>query len=160
MKKEYQGKMIRKVCTTSATKLQVNWTKLIIWYIGVIVSFTPILVEVFIYLKDHMYLDMDFWFKICTKGDVLWILATLLVLTLVEYYVGDTKRSSCDNWMSVLGLLIWGVCCMIWIIFKYVYPEGFSGTVVLWSCGIIGILTLLVCTGLQSGNTEVTKCSQ
>ncbi|MDE7176858.1 MAG: hypothetical protein K2O59_03510 [Lachnospiraceae bacterium] len=154
---KYIGKIQRVEVTEKKDRKHFDWLKLIIWYIGVIISFVPIFIEALIYLASNATLDKKFAMKVCTKGDVLWILATLLILTLVECYIEADKLVGFKKWIGVLGVVAWGLCCAIWIVFKYIYPENYNGNVVFWICGIIGSVVIVICSTLQLGVAEVEK---
>lgn len=154
---KYIGKIQRVEVIEKKNRKHFDWLKLIIWYIGVIISFVPVFIEALIYLASNTTLDKDFALKVCTKGDVLWILATLLILTLVECYIEADKIVGFKKWIGVLGVVVWGLCCAIWIIFKYIYPEDFKGSIVIWICGIIASLVIVICSTLQLGDVEVEK---
>lgn len=117
----------------------------------------PIFIEALIYLASNPALDKEFALKVCAKGDVLWILATLLILTLVECYIDAGKLAGFKKWVGVLGVVVWGVCCAIWIVFKYIYPEHYNGNIVFWICSVIGCVVIVICSTLQLGVVEVEK---
>lgn len=158
---KYIGKVQRVEITEKKNRKHFELLKLIIWYIGVIISFIPIFIEALIYLASHTTLDKEFALKVCTKGDVLWILATLLILTLVESYIETDKIVGFKKWIRVLGVVVWGLCCAIWIVFKYIYPESFPenfrGDIVFWICGTIASVVIVICSTLQLGVVEVEK---
>lgn len=154
---KYIGKIQRVEVTKKKSWKHFDWLKLIIWYIGVIISLVPIFIEALIYLASNATLDKSFALKVCTKGDVLWILATLLILTLVECYIEADKMVGFKKWLGVLGVVAWGLCCAIWIVFKYIYPEDFKGNIVFWICGIIASVVIVTCSTLQLGVVEVEK---
>lgn len=154
---KYIGKIQRVEVTKKKSRKHFDWLKLIIWYIGVIISLVPIFIEALIYLASNTTLDKRFALKVCTKGDVLWILATLLILTLVECYIEADKMVGFKKWLGVLGVVAWGLCCAIWIVFKYIYPEDFKGNIVFWICGIIASVVIVICSTLQLGVVEVEK---
>ena len=154
---KYIGKIQRVEVTKKKSRKHFDWLKLIIWYIGVIISLVPIFIEALRYLASNTTLDKRFALKVCTKGDVLWILATLLILTLVECYIEADKMVGFKKWLGVLGVVTWGLCCAIWIVFKYIYPEDFKGNIVFWICGIIASVVIVICSTLQLGVVEVEK---
>ena len=153
----YNGKVSqRTVINDNAVKRKIEWGKTIVWYVGVLVSFMPIFIEALVYLKNHPMIDENFFLQVCTKGDVLWILATLLILTVIEGYTGSiTMESNINKWLLAAGSIMWGLCFAAWVVFKYIYPENFNGSIVLWICGCMGSLVLLICSVLQLGCTEV-----
>lgn len=153
----YKGKVQeRTIIDNTIQNGRIEWGKMIVWYIGVLISFIPIFIELLVYLKDHSTIDKIFFLQVCTKGDVLWILATLLILTVIEGCTGSiTVESNISKWLLMAGAIIWGLCFAVWIVFKYIYPNDFKGNIVLWICGFMGCIVLAICSVLQLGCTEV-----
>lgn len=152
----YRGKVQeRTIIEDTQQKRKISWVKVIIWYIGFLISFIPIFIDALVYLNDHRELDTPFFRYVCTKGDVLWILATLLILTVIEGCLNATViENSFGKWFLIAGAVIWGICFAIWVVFKYIYPDGFDGDIVLWVNGIMVCVALIICSGLQMRYVE------
>lgn len=136
-------------------KAKINWKSLIIWYIGIILSFLPILVDMCVYLSKHDSFELEYWINVCLKGDLLWIFATILILTIIDYAANGNKTSGFKNVCMISGVILWGLTFGLWLLFKYVYPEDYNGLFPIIMTAIFGGVALIVCSPLQIKKVEV-----
>lgn len=148
----YNGEIKRKSIKKKET---IDWKSLLLWYTGIIISFLPIIVDMCVHLSNHQYFTQEYWINVCLKGDLLWILATIIVLTIIDYVGGNTKKEGFKLICIIVGIVLWGISFAIWCIFKYVYPKDYNGQIPITITLVIGGLTLLFCSPLQIKKVEV-----
>ncbi len=150
----YEGK-IEKYITKK--KKRINIKSLFLWYLGIVISFLPILVDMLVYLSKHKNFSNKYWLSICLKGDVLWILATIIVLTLIDYYGNEEKRGQFKSVCAICGIVTWGVVFAIWTVFKYIYDTKYEGNIPVVVTAIVAVVTLSFCSPLQIKKEEVRE---
>lgn len=132
-----------------------NIRELILWYVGILISLVPVLIDVLAYLGNHDALGHDYWVTMCLRGDLLWVLATIIVVTLIDY-ISDTeaKRDTLRLVCAVIAALMWGLAFAMWIVFKYIYPSDYSRDIPIVLTVVVAIITLLCCSPLQVKEVE------
>lgn len=65
----YKGKVQeRTIIDNTIQNGRIEWGKMIVWYIGVLISFIPIFIESLVYLKDHSTIDKIFSYRYVQKA--------------------------------------------------------------------------------------------
>lgn len=134
---------------------ELNWKSLLLWYIGILVSFLPIGIDIVALLPTHCCFGREYLIKLCLKGDLLWTFAVIIVLTIIDY-VGENAKKKWGNLalISVIaGIILWGISSVLWCMFRYVYQE-YDGIFPIIISLVIGGLTLLFCSPLQIKKTR------
>lgn len=139
---------LKKKITTKKKRL--NWKSLILWYVGIFVSFIPVFIEAIVYLASHDDLDWNFWIQLSLCGDLLWVLATIMAISVIDY-IGETKTNFTviKKVCVVVAVILWGCTCGVWVIFKYIYPSEFANTTPVIITAIFSAITVLVCSPLH-----------
>ncbi len=136
-------------------KKKVNVKAFLLWYLGVVISFVPIFLDVIVFLSENDRITEEYWIEICLKGDVLWILATLIVLTVIDYFSDNRRKKGFELACAIVGMIMWGVVSAVWIIFKYIYTEDYKRNFPVAVTLIVIGITLTCCTPLQVKTMEV-----
>lgn len=147
----YNGQIKRKNVKRKKT---IDWKSLLLWYTGIIISFLPIIVDMCVYLAKHHTFAQKYWINLCLKGDLLWILATIIVLTILDCIGANAEKKGFRLVCIIIGIILWGISFVIWCVFKYIYPENYNGEVPVIITLVIGGLTLLFCSPLQIRKVE------
>lgn len=151
----YSGKIVRK---QEPKSVKTDFMPLVFWAIGVLFSFIPLFIDVCIFLKDHSSLTFDFWLKVCLRGDLLCIIATVLVLSIME---STTKHKSTKSKIDTIAIWIGMLLCMlmfaVWTIFKYDYPENYNGVFPVVITVIFFIVGFSISSRLQIRLLEVDR---
>lgn len=142
----YNGKIESE---TVRKKRNVNIKSFVLWYIGIVISFLPIFLDIMVFLSKHDRLTKKYWTGVCLKGDVLWILATVIVLTVIDYFSDGARKKGYKLKFAIAGIIMWGIVCAIWMVFKYVYAADYEGDWPIVVTLIVAGLTLTCCTPLQ-----------
>lgn len=129
---------------------ELNWKSLFLWYIGILVSFFPIGIDVVARLPTHCFFWREYWVNLCLKGDLLWTFAVIVVLTIIDYVSENTKKKwgTLDLVFVIIGIILWGISSILWCLFRYVY-QGYDGIFPIVISLVIGGLALLFCSPLQ-----------
>lgn len=144
----YNGK-IKTKCRQKLSWKELNWKSLFLWYIGILVSFLPIGIDIVALLPTHCCFGREYWIKLCSKGDLLWTFAIITVLTVMDYFSGNIKKGKCETLFCVTGIILWGISVAFCCVFRYVYQE-YDGIFPIVISLVIGGLTLLFCSPLQT----------
>lgn len=119
----------------------------------------PIVFDGFDYLLRNDNLGKDFFDSLFTKGDILAIVATLSVMTFVDYLFNERKPKK-SFWKIFLVLLfifwifIFGLWMKLYSISQGVYDDNMVRKVTV----IFVVPALIICAVLQGGAvTEVEK---
>lgn len=150
----YNGKIESK---TFKKKKKIDIRSFVLWYIGIVFSFLPIFFDMIVFLSDHERVTKEYWTGVCLKGDILWILATVIVLTVVDYFSDGKKKKGYKVRFAVAGIIMWGIVFGFWIVFKYVYATDFKGDWPIAITLIVAGFTLTCCTPLQVKLMEVRE---
>lgn len=152
----YNGKIAR---VEKKGKIKINFKSLLLWYLGIIVSFLPIIIDMFVYLSTNSKFNQKYWIEICLRGDLLWILATIIILTLIDYLSNEKAREKgrLKSVCAIVSLILWGVVFVIWCVFKYIYPENYEGQFPISVTIVLASVTLFCCSPLQVKIVEVEK---
>ena len=149
----YKGTIIK---TVEEKDIKPDFMPLLVWIIGVFVSLFPLFTDVIVFLSKERSLTKDFWISICLRGDILCILATMLVLSAMESFTkkANERKSRTE---IVLTLLAMGLCCFLfasWTLFKYVFPESYDGNLPIILVVIFSVVSLVISSTLQIKLTE------
>lgn len=150
----YNGNIKRR---TIKKKSEINFGALFMWYLGIVVSFLPIIIDMCVYLAKNTKLNMQYWINTCLKGDLLWILATIIVLTIIDYLGNESEKvnKGYKSLFSKVGMVLWGVVFAMWTVFKYVFPTDYTRKWPIAVTLIFAAITLIICTPLQVKIVEV-----
>lgn len=148
----YNGKIER---YNIRKKKKINIKSLLLWYLGIVISFLPILIDMFVYLSKSENFTKQYWIGICLRGDVLWILATIIILTSIDYFSDDEKKGTLKLVCAILGMVLWGVVFVIWVVFKYIYAVDYERDFPIIVTFVIAAITLMCCSPLQIKIEEV-----
>ena len=134
-----------------------NLMPLIVWYIGVFVSLFPLLLDMVVYCAKHGNLTRQFWINMCLRGDLICILATVLVMSVLESYVKKHKRksSNLEDILTLVGFVLCAFLFALWATFKYAFDEAYNGWMPIVLTVALAIPTLAICSGLQVKLSEV-----
>lgn len=132
-------------------KQTINLKSLFLWYVGIVISFFPIIIDMFVYLANHSCFDLEYWVRICLKGDVLWVIATIIVLTSIDYQSDEDerKKGTLQSVCAIVSLILWGVAFAVWIVFKYIYPANYDYSFPIYVTVFLTAVTLIFCSPLQ-----------
>lgn len=142
----YNGKIESK---TVIKKKKTNVKAFILWYVGIVISFLPVFLDGLIYLSEHDRFTERYWMGVCLKGDVLWILATIIVLTVIDYFSDGGRKRGYKLGFAIAGIVMWGIVFAVWIVFKYIYAADYEGIGPIVITLIAAGITLTCCTPLQ-----------
>ena len=135
-------------------KTAINIRSIALWYAGILVSFTPVAIDVVAYLAKDT-LNRSYWVKVCLRGDILWILATIIVLTVIDYVSDNGNRNGIlQRICAVFAIVMWGIVFGLWILFKYVYPADYDKDLPVILTLIVAAVTILCCSPLQVKEAE------
>lgn len=148
----YSGKIER--CSIKK-KRKTNIKALLLWYLGIVISFLPIFLDMMVFLSEHDQVTKEYWIRACLKGDILWILATIIVLTVIDYFGDERKKSGYRLLLAIIGIVIWGIVFAVWAIFKYVYAADYEKDLPVVITLIATGITLTCCSPLQVKIMEV-----
>lgn len=138
-------------------KNKANWKLLLLWYTGIVVSFLPIFVDILVFLSQNDKITRKYWTEVCLKGDILWILATIIVLTVIDYISEDGRKRGIKKVCAVVATIMWGVVFAVWVVFKYIYAENHENNLPVATTLIIAGITLTCCSPLQVKKMEVKR---
>ena len=144
-KKVYNGN-IKENKITITTNEQVHWKQLLIWYVGWVVSFIPVFTDVLVYLAKNDKLTLNYWISRCIHGDILWIIATIVILSVIDHLTDDKEQ---NTGMLIAGLILLVFVAIVWAIFKYLYPPTYTHLFPFVITCIAFVLSLVICTFLQ-----------
>ena len=151
----YSGKIERKQETKS---VKTDFMPLVLWSFGVLFSFVPLFIDACYYLKDNSSLTFDFWTKVCLRGDLLCIIATVLILSIMESYTKDKNaKSKMDTFFVLIGLFLCVLMFAVWTIFKYDYPDTYTGAFPFIITLVFFILGFSISSRLQIRLLEVDR---
>lgn len=150
---KYDGK-IKRNKRKVRRKHHTNWKLLIIWFISVLISFIPVFLDILVYTGNNATLTTSYWISACLHGDILWIIATILVLSIMDYITDVTNK---NNELLIVGIVLWGLITAIWVVFKYNFPDTYSGKLPILLTVFILLLSIPLCTFLQFKTVEVRK---
>lgn len=138
---------------TSIKLKKISWKSLFWWYLGIMISLIPGFFEAIVYLADHEELDLEFWIKLSLRGDLLWVLATIMAISFIDYIISlrakKTNFTALKKVCLIVAGILWGVTFGIWIIFKYVYPSDFGRAIPVIITAALFAVTVLVCSPLH-----------
>lgn len=148
---QYDGQVERKTIKETASK-QINFKALCIWYAGVIISFFPVFIDVLVCMANNNGdVTIEYWISACIHGDILWIIATVLVLSVFDHLT-DVKEKNIG--LLIMGITLWGLVFAIWAVFKYIFPSTFTNLFPLILTVVLVIASLVISTGLQLKTLE------
>lgn len=148
----YNGKIER--CSIKKKK-KINIKSLLLWYLGIVISFLPILIDMIVYLSKNENFTKQYWIGVCLRGDVLWILATIIILTAIDYFSNDEKKGTLKLVCAIIGMVLWGVVFAIWSVFKYIYTVDYERNFPIIVTFVVSAITLMCCSPLQIKIEEV-----
>lgn len=148
----YNGKIKRR---RIKKKKKINVKSLFLWYLGIVISFLPILIDMFVYLSENKNFTKQYWIGVCLRGDVLWILATIIILTSIDYFSNVEKKGSIKLVCAILGMVLWGIVFAIWSVFKYIYAVDYERNFPIIVTFVVAAITLMCCSPLQIKVEEV-----
>lgn len=155
----YNGN-IEKTIEYRRRKLKFNFSGLFIWYLGIIVAFIPLWTDILVYLMNNTEINIIYFSKFCFKGDFLWIISTILILSLIEFILNDS-RSKPIKCFALIDFILLVISIISWVLFKYNWLGNSSSKPIdiffVYSFLVLFILTLIFCTPLQLEHKEVEK---
>ena len=150
---QYDGE-VKRVKKKKKTGMPFDFKSLGIWYVGVIISFIPVFIDMLVYMADNGEITVSYWISACIHGDILWIISTIIVLSVIDH-ITDVKDK--NNGLLIAGLVLWGLVSTIWGIFKYRFPSSYDRIFPLHLTIIILVISLIICTALQIKTLKVSK---
>lgn len=149
MKNSYRGHVTSEAVDDNGKK-EFDWSALLIWLCSLILSLLPIYFSILQYLNDKKTIDSAYWFKCITQDDVLWVIGTVLLFSLVNCFVSRKKGNRTKGWLKVfqiLGIIVFVFLEGTWIFFKYRVTEYAFWPIILGSVWMV--LALAISTPLQ-----------
>ena len=135
-----------------------DFMPLFVWVIGVVISLFPLFTDIIVHLSKGENLDKHFWLLMCLRGDLLCIMATMLVLTVMDIF--KTYNEKKGRTETVLALLAMGLCCFLfaaWTLFKYVFPDSYDGDLPIVMVLVFAAISVIISSTLQIKLKEVNK---
>lgn len=143
----YEGKVKKRIYKKRA-KIKIDFKSYLFWWGGIVISFFPVFIDILVHEAHKESFDKAYWSQLCLKGDILWILATILIMTVISYE-NDEHNSNIVNNCSKVCTVLWGCACICWGIFKYEFPNDYIGNwPIIITCSL-GVLVVLFCSPLQ-----------
>lgn len=129
------------------------------WVLSVFFSALPIILDGGDYLLKNGNLDENFFCSLFTKGDILIIVATLSVMTVVDYLFNEQKPKKTFWKILVVFLIIFlGFIFWLWIKLYSISQGVYDDNIVRKMTGIFVVPALIICAVLQGGAViEVEK---
>ncbi len=113
----YQGELKRTV-TESKKKIDVEY--LLFWYFGIVFACVPVIIDIIFRLYQGGKIDVDFLIELSLKGDVGWIIATIIGMTIIECYLANkVPKSLFIKIFFYLSILLWLIDYGTYIIIRY-----------------------------------------
>lgn len=137
-------------------KKKVNFKSFFLWYLGIVISFFPIFADMIVFKSKNEQFTEEYWIGVCLRGDILWILATVIILTIIDYFSDNNEtKKGFKLGCAIIGAVMWGVVFAIWIIFKYIYAADYEKDFPVVITLIVAGFTLTFCSPLQVKMMEV-----
>lgn len=136
-----------------------DFKQFLLWVLSVFFSTFPLIFDGFDYLLKNGDLDKKFFNLLFVKGDILCIIATLSVMTFVDYLFNKRKPKSV-LWKILLVLLFIFLAFIFWLWIKlYSISEGvYDDNSVIWMTLSFVMPAMIICAILQGGAiTEVEE---
>lgn len=136
-------------------KKKVNFKSFFLWYLGIVISFLPIFIDMVVFKAKNEQFTKEYWIGVCLRGDVLWILATVIILTIIDYFSDNNEKKGFKLGFAITGAVMWGVVFAIWIVFKYIYTVDYEKDFPIVITLIVVGVTVTLCSPLQVKTMEV-----
>ena len=137
--------------------VKTNFSPLFVWLVGVLFSFFPLFIDIIAYKSRNEYFNREFFIGICLRGDILCVLAVVLVMSVMESYIKlqNESRNRVEEILTIFGFLLCGFMFSVWTLFKYYYPESYNGVFPICLTAICVLLSISVSSVLQVKLMEV-----
>ena len=129
-----------------------DFKQLLLWFLSVFFSMLPIVFDGFDYLLRNDNLGKDFFNSLFTKGDILAIVATLSVMTFVDYSFNERKpKKSFWKIFLVLLFIFWIFIFGLWMKLYSISQGVYDDNMVRKMTVIFVVPALIICAVLQGG---------